>query len=77
VWSDTERLDLALPGVRVLSTGSYRTELEVAVEVTSLGQVVDAALRQGAVRDLAVEDAPLDVVIRTLYANAEGRSARS
>jgi viologen exporter family transport system ATP-binding protein len=77
VWSDAERLDLALPGVRVLSTGSYRTELEVAVEVTSLGQVVDAALRQGAVRDLAIEDAPLDVVIRSLYASAEGRSAAS
>ena len=77
VWSEAERLDLALPGVRVLSTGSYRTELEVALEITSLGQVVDAALRQSPVRDLAVEDAPLDAVIRALYADAEGRSAPS
>jgi ABC-2 type transport system ATP-binding protein len=77
VWSEAERLELALPGVRVLSTGSYRTELEVALEITSLGQVIDAALRQSAVRDLAVEDAPLDAVIRALYADAEGRSAPS
>jgi ABC-2 type transport system ATP-binding protein len=77
VWSEAERLELALPGVRVLSTGSYRTELEVAVEITSLGQVIDAALRQSAVRDLAIEDAPLDAVIRALYADAEGRSAQS
>jgi ABC-2 type transport system ATP-binding protein len=77
LWSDVERLDLALPGVRVISAGSYRLELEVALDITSLGQVVDAALRQGAVRDLAVEDAPLDAVIRALYADAEGRSAPS
>jgi len=77
VWSEAERLALALPGVRVLSTGSYRTELEVALEITSLGRVVDAALRQSPVRDLAVEDAPLDAVIRALYANAEARSAPS
>jgi ABC-2 type transport system ATP-binding protein len=75
VWSDVERLELALPGVRVIASGSYRAEVEVALDVTSLGQVVDAALRQGAVRDLAVEDAPLDAVIRALYADAEERSA--
>jgi ABC-2 type transport system ATP-binding protein len=77
VWSDAERLELAMPGVRVLATGSYRTELEVELEITSLGRVVDAALRQGAVRDLAVEDAPLDAVIRALYADADRRSAPS
>jgi ABC-2 type transport system ATP-binding protein len=77
VWSEAERLELAMPGVRVLVTGSYRTELEVELEITSLGQVVDAALRQGTVRDLAVEDAPLDAVIRALYADADGRSAPS
>jgi ABC-2 type transport system ATP-binding protein len=75
VWSETERLVLELPGVRVLSSASYRSDLEVTVEVTSLGQVVDAALRQGAVHDLAIEDAPLDAVIRALYADAEERSA--
>jgi ABC-2 type transport system ATP-binding protein len=77
VWSDVERLELALPGVRMLSTGSYRVELEVSLDMTSLGQVLDAALRQGAVRDLAVEDAPLDAVIRALYADAEARSVPS
>jgi ABC-2 type transport system ATP-binding protein len=77
LWSEAERLDLQLPGVRVFSSGSYRTELEVALEITSLGRVVDAALRQGEVRDLAIEDAPLDAVIRALYADAEGRRRSS
>jgi ABC-2 type transport system ATP-binding protein len=76
VWSESEGLTLALPGVRVISSGAYRTEVEVALDVTSVGHVVDAALKQGAVRDLAIEDAPLDVVIRALYATAEtGRAA--
>ena len=51
--------------------------VEVALEITSLGQVIDAALRQSPVRDLAIEDAPLDAVIRALYANAERGSAPS
>ena len=71
LWSECERLDLALPGVRVLSSASYRTELEIALEITALGQVVDAAQRQAAIRDMAIEDAPLDDVIRALYATAK------
>jgi ABC-2 type transport system ATP-binding protein len=72
LWTEEERLTLNLPGVRVVGSESYRTMLEVDVEVTSLGQVVDAVLRHGAVRDLTVEDAPLDAVIRALYADADG-----
>jgi ABC-2 type transport system ATP-binding protein len=73
LWTEAERLDVGMPGVRVISSHSYRTELEVDAVVTSLGSVVDAALRQSAIRDLTVEDAPLDVVIRTMYADADAR----
>ena len=73
-WSESERLELTLPGVRVLSSASYRTELEIAPEITPLGQVVDAAQRQAAIRDMAIEDAPLDEVIRALYASARPES---
>ena len=74
VWSEAERLELQLPGVRVVSSDAYRTELEIALDVASVGQVIDAALAQSAIRDLAVEDAPLDAVIRALYVEAEARS---
>jgi ABC-2 type transport system ATP-binding protein len=77
LWTDAERLEMTLPGVRVLSSGAYRTELEIALEITSLGHVVDAALRRTAIRDMAIEDAPLDEVIRTLYANADIREETS
>jgi hypothetical protein len=36
--------------------------------------VVDAAQRQAAIRDMAIEDAPLDEVIRALYATAKPES---
>jgi ABC-2 type transport system ATP-binding protein len=77
LWSAAERLDMTLPGVRVLSSGSYRTELEIAVAITPLGQVVDAAVRQAPIRDMAIEDAPLDDVIRAMYADADGRNVPS
>jgi ABC-2 type transport system ATP-binding protein len=77
VWSEAERLELQLPGVRILSSGAYRTELEVSLDAASVGQVIDAVLARSAVRDLAIEDAPLEAVIRQLYTEAEARSSES
>jgi len=74
-WSEAERLDVALPGVRVLSSAAHRTELEIESGATPLGHVVDAAQRQTSIKDMAIEDAPLDEVIRALYAHAERRCA--
>ena len=72
LWTEADHLDLVLPGVRVVSSRRHRTDLEIGFDITPLGSVVDAAAKQGLVRDVAVEDPPLDEVIRTLYANAEG-----
>jgi ABC-2 type transport system ATP-binding protein len=77
LWTEAEHLDLRLPGVQVLSSRLHRTDLEIAFDVTPLGRVVDAAARQTLLRDMAIEDPPLDEVIRALYANAEGRVTTS
>jgi ABC-2 type transport system ATP-binding protein len=77
VWIETESLVLTLPGVRVISSAAYRTELEVDMQRIEVGAVIDAVIQQGAVRDLAIEDAPLDEVIRALYAGVEPRSVPS
>ncbi len=77
IWSDVERLRCEVPGVRVITSGGYRTEVEVRLADATVGHVVDAALREGAIRDLLVEDAPLDDVIRALYAGAPGREVAS
>lgn len=73
LWSECADLSMDLPGVRVVSQSPYRLELEVTPSPTPIGAVVDAALRQGGLRDLTIEDAPLDDVIRALYAAADGR----
>ena len=50
LWTEAERLIFDLPGVRVIASTPYRTELEVTAQQTTLGEVVDAAMHQGAIR---------------------------
>jgi ABC-2 type transport system ATP-binding protein len=75
LWSEHERLSFSLPGVRVVSAAAYQCELEVATEMTSLTAVIQAGLAQGALRDVIIEDAPLDEVIQAFYAVTERRMA--
>ncbi|MET0387563.1 MAG: ATP-binding cassette domain-containing protein, partial [Polyangiales bacterium] len=70
LFCDRETLALSLPGVQVVASANYQTELLVSLEQTTLGAVVDAASRRALLHDLAVEDQPLDDVIRALYADA-------
>jgi ABC-2 type transport system ATP-binding protein len=73
--SECERLSFALPGVTLIAEAPHQLELELAPGSTPVGALVDAALRQGALHDLTIEDAPLDEVIRALYRDAESRSS--
>jgi ABC-2 type transport system ATP-binding protein len=73
--SSAETLSLSLPGVRVTHSGPYRVELELDLALTSVGAVVDAAQRQGSIKDLSVSDPALDDVIRAFYAAAERKAA--
>jgi ABC-2 type transport system ATP-binding protein len=75
LWSEAPHLVLDLPGVRVLSHRPYFTEIELTVGATPVGAVVDAAVRQGALHDMTIEDTPLDDVIRELYGSAARGSA--
>jgi len=73
--SSVETLSLTLPGARVTRSSPYRVELELDLELTSVGAVVDAAQRQGAIKDLSVTDPALDDVIRAFYAEADRKAA--
>ncbi|RYZ08682.1 MAG: ATP-binding cassette domain-containing protein [Myxococcales bacterium] len=75
LWSERERLALTLPGVRVLSELPHYCELEVSTATTPVGEVVEAALSQGTLRDLTIEDAPLDEVIHSFYRDVKARPA--
>jgi ABC-2 type transport system ATP-binding protein len=75
LWSESEHLTLNLPGVRVLAARPYYTEIELEPGTTPVGALVDAASRQGVLHDLAIEDTPLDEVIRSVYREADRRVA--
>jgi ABC-2 type transport system ATP-binding protein len=71
LWSERERMSFTLPGVRLVSESPYQCELEVSVDITPVGAVIDVALRQGTLRDMTIEDPPLDEIIQAFYRDTE------
>ena len=69
-----EQLDASVwAGVRasVVATAPHRTTIEIDAAESMIGGVVDAVSRQTTVRDLIIDDPPLDAVIRDLYKAAD------
>ena len=62
----------ALPGVTVTAQGEYRLRLDVDVTVVPLESVVAAALTAVAVRDIVIENQPLEEVIKAIYREQGG-----
>jgi ABC-2 type transport system ATP-binding protein len=72
-----EAAPLELPGVSTLVRERHRLRLEVDVAVTPVDAVVRAALAgTSQLRDINVEDPPLEAVVQAIYASATGASAR-
>jgi ABC-2 type transport system ATP-binding protein len=63
-------VQVSVPGARVRARSPYRLELEVDVAVTPIDAVIAALLRAGSLKDLTVEDPPMDEVVRAIYAAA-------
>jgi ABC-2 type transport system ATP-binding protein len=74
LWSERDRLRFGLPGVRVVSESAHFIELAVKTEQTAVGALVEAALRQGTLHDLTIEDAPLDEIIESFYRDTCNRA---
>jgi ABC-2 type transport system ATP-binding protein len=67
-----ERVDLsAAAGARLISHIPHRTTVEIATDDAAVGTLVDVVLRQTTLRDLAIDDPPMDEIIRSIYRNAE------
>jgi ABC-2 type transport system ATP-binding protein len=60
-----------LPGVRVISHRPHVTQLHVDTDQTPVQRVVQAALRDGGLHDLTVEDPPMDEVVQAIYERAD------
>jgi ABC-2 type transport system ATP-binding protein len=71
VVTAAERLDAGqLDGARVVATAPHRVTVEVDAADSSIGALVATVARHTELRDLIVDDPPLDDVIRDLYASA-------
>jgi ABC-2 type transport system ATP-binding protein len=66
-----EEIAISLPGVEVVERVPHRTVLEVDVDRTPVEAVVAAGLRASRLRDLTVEDPPMEEIVSAIYASAE------
>ena len=67
-----ELLDLhGLSGVRLVSSEPHRTTVEIDSGGAALGALVDIVSRQTTLRDLVIDDPPMDDVIRSIYRSAD------
>lgn len=73
--SDRDQLRLDLQGVTEVSRGVGQSVFEVDLDVIPIAAVIQAALSTCQLRDVSVEDPPLEEVIRVLYAQEDTRAA--
>jgi ABC-2 type transport system ATP-binding protein len=64
-------IELALPGVACVAREPHRTVFEVDVTRTPVDAVVQKALSCAHLRDLTVEDPPMEEIVQAIYASAE------
>ncbi|MBX7084490.1 MAG: ATP-binding cassette domain-containing protein [Nannocystaceae bacterium] len=68
--SAARQLQLELPGVSERRRAAHVLELEVDTSRTPIDAVVRAAMAQGHLADLTVEDPPMDEIVAALYERA-------
>jgi viologen exporter family transport system ATP-binding protein len=65
--TDEEHPRLDLPGVAIVASEPYRLTLAVDVAVMPIERVVEAALTHLSLRDIVIENPPLEAVIASIY----------
>lgn len=68
----SEHVELpSVAGARVITTAPHRTTVEIDAGDAAIGALVDAVLRQTTLRDLVIDDPPMDEIIRSIYRTAD------
>jgi ABC-2 type transport system ATP-binding protein len=65
--TDEEWPELAIPGVIITRAEPYRLTLAVDTRVVPIEHVVAAAIKRLAVRDLVIENPPLEEMVKAIY----------
>lgn len=72
--TEEEAPELCRPGVSLAEQAEHRLTLNVDLAVTSLESVVSQCLATFHIQDIAIEDLPLEEVIKTIYARQKALS---
>jgi ABC-2 type transport system ATP-binding protein len=64
-------IDLDLPGLERVEEGPHRHVYEVDINITPVETVVQAAMKATRLRDLTVEDPPMEEIVQAIYASAD------
>ena len=68
----SEHVELpATAGARLVSAAPHRTTVEIDAAEAAIGALVDTVLRQTTLRDLVIDDPPMDEIIRSIYQTAD------
>jgi ABC-2 type transport system ATP-binding protein len=70
--TDEEHPSLDLPGVSTVAAEPYRLALAVDIAATSIERVVETALARLSLRDIVIENPPLEAVIAAIYRGEAG-----
>ena len=70
-----ESIDLDLAGVRPVDRAPYRTVLEIDTSQIEIGDVVQRALERSKLRDLTVEDPPMEEIVQEIYRTGAARGS--
>jgi ABC-2 type transport system ATP-binding protein len=73
--TEDEKPSLELAGINAVADGAYRLLVDVDVRITPIERVIATALERLRIRDLLIENPPLEEIIKAIYRNtAAGRA---
>ena len=67
VLSEEEDWDCAIEGVQVVSSEPHRKRLEFSTREVPVERVIQEAMRRARLRDLTVEDPPMEEIVKRIY----------
>lgn len=67
VVTDIEKLHLNLPGIHVIESENYHFMCEIDLEIVSIEEVIQKALKLANLKDVTIEDPSMEEIIREIY----------
>lgn len=67
VASDRQLFDLKIDGVEWITNAPFSATFEVDLQRVSLERVIQELFKEGGIKDITIEDPPLEEIIRAIY----------